>query len=213
MKIRGFRIELEEIESALRQNPLVREAVVVAREIRGEQMLIAYFVPYPAVQVDHESLRTQLKAHMPDYMVPANFVELKSMPLSPNGKVDRRALPEPDLAPARTEYLAPRNEVEEKLARIWCDVLRLEKAGVHDNFFDLGGHSLLATQLVSRIRTTFGVQIPLSRFFEKPTIAEIGSDLQQAEGRPPSPAPMRAGKVDDLSDEDVERLLRQHLGA
>lgn len=218
VKIRGFRIELEEIESVLRQHPLVRDAVVIARELKGQQQIIAYYVPYPSITVESESLRAQLRAHLPEYMVPSFFVALKEIPLNPNGKVDRRALPDPETVSSRSEsdYIPPRNDTEQKLAQIWCEVLRLEKAGIHDNFFDLGGHSLLATQLVSRIKMNFDAQIPLSRFFELPTIAQLGTEIQRS--RSSSMKPKRTGdashllsEIDQLSPAEVEALLQSEL--
>jgi acyl carrier protein len=219
VKIRGFRIELEEIESVMRQHPLVREAVVVARELKGQQQLIGYYVPYPSITVETESLRACLKTHLPEYMVPAFFVPLREIPLNPNGKVDRRALPEPDAAISRieSEYIAPRNATEEKLAQIWCEVLRLEKAGVNDNFFELGGHSLLATQLISRIKSNFETHIPLSRFFELPTIAQLGSEIQRSRNSC-TPASRQddslalLSDIDKLSAFEIDALLQKELG-
>lgn len=217
VKIRGFRIELEEIESVLRQHPLVRDAVVIAREFKGQQLLVAYFVPYPSISMEADSLRAFLRTHLPEYMVPAFFVRLREIPLSPNGKVDRRALPEPERnTAAESDYVAPRNDTEQKLARLWCEVLRLEKAGIHDNFFDLGGHSLLATQLVSRIKLSFGTQIPLSRFFEVPTIAQLRSEIERTHGQV-AELKRNGGEslvlqeLDKLSPAEIEALLQKEL--
>jgi acyl carrier protein len=218
VKIRGFRIELEEIESVLRQHPLLRDAVVVAKELKGQPQLIAYYVPYPSISVETESLRAHLKAHLPEYMVPAFFIAMREIPLNANGKVDRRALPSPEANFERSDstYIPPRNETEEKLVKIWCEVLRLEKAGINDNFFDLGGHSLLATQLVSRIRTNFETQIPLSRFFELPTIAQLGSEILKERNkgktamRQEEPIVM-LDELEQLSPSEIDALLQKEL--
>ncbi len=219
VKIRGFRIELEEIESVLRQHPLVREAVVIAREVNSATHLAAYCVGYPSVTIEDEGLRAFLKTRLPDYMGPSFFVALREIPLTPSGKVDRRALPEPDLQSTRqrSPFVAPRTEIEERLAGIWCEVLRLEKAGIHDNFFDIGGHSLLATQLVSRIKTKMDAHIPLGRLFELPTIAELGLEIERA--RPVYARPTRADEassmldeISDLSPAEVDALLQKELG-
>ncbi|HEX7860699.1 MAG TPA: amino acid adenylation domain-containing protein [Verrucomicrobiae bacterium] len=220
VKIRGFRIELEEIESVLRQHPLIKDTVAIARELKGQQQLIAYYVPYPSITVEIESLRTQLRTQLPEYMVPTFFVPVREIPLNPNGKVDRRALPDPETSANRAEsaYVPPRNDTEQKLAQIWCEVLRLEKAGINDNFFDLGGHSLLATQLVSRIKMNFDAAIPLSRFFELPTIAQLGDEISRA--RHAAKLPKRNGnepserllaELDKLTPDQIEALLQKEL--
>jgi amino acid adenylation domain-containing protein len=180
VKIRGFRVELGEIEAVLGQHPAVRDVIVVARE--DGTTLLAYVVAQDAQAPATNDLRAFLKARLPDYMIPSSFVFLKSLPLTPNGKVDRRALPAP--APTRPElrnpFVAPRSPVEETLARIWADVLGLERVGVDDNFFDLGGHSLLATQVISRARAPFQIELSLRSFFETPTVAAIAAIVQQA---------------------------------
>ncbi|HEX7241408.1 MAG TPA: amino acid adenylation domain-containing protein, partial [Longimicrobiaceae bacterium] len=173
VKIRGFRVEPGEIEAALREQPGVREAVVVAREDRpGEKRLVAYVVgaaPDPAA----------LRARVPEHMVPSSFVVLESLPVTPNGKVDRAALPTPDPAGARRgAYVAPRTPAEERMAGIWAEVLGLEQVGVEDNFFELGGHSLLATQVISRVREAFRTELPLRGLFEAPTVAELSRRVE-----------------------------------
>jgi acyl carrier protein len=142
-------------------------------------------------------LRHFLKAKLPDYMLPAAFVLLEALPLTPNGKVDRRALPVPDQSRAEgvETFIAPRTPVEERVAGIWAELLRLERVGVNDNFFELGGHSLLATQVISRLRSAFQVDLPLRRLFESPTIAELAqlieaSSASSATGEPPAIKPV-----------------------
>ncbi|MHC5728442.1 MAG: condensation domain-containing protein, partial [Nostoc sp.] len=181
IKIRGFRIELAEIETALSEHGDVQSCCVIAREdTPGEKRLVAYVVPYPQVTPTINQLRHFLKAKLPEYMVPNTFVVLEALPLTPNGKVDRRALPAPDLQSDQKEkYVAPRTPIEEMLAQIWTQVLKLERVGIHDNFFEVGGHSLLATQLLSRIRNIFKVELPLRELFARATIAELAQSIGQ----------------------------------
>jgi amino acid adenylation domain-containing protein len=181
VKIRGFRIELGEIEGLLAQHPAVWESVVVVREDEpGDKRLVAYVVSQVAQAPTRAELRSFLKEKLPDYMIPNAIVILESLPLTSNGKIDRRSLPIPESRAGIEESLvAPRTPVEEKLAQIWAKVLRVEQVGIHDNFFELGGHSLLATQLVSRIRTSFKVELPLRSLFAAPTVAELAPSIQQ----------------------------------
>ncbi|MBD2438978.1 non-ribosomal peptide synthase/polyketide synthase [Nostoc sp. FACHB-110] len=181
VKIRGFRIELGEIEALLLQHPTVRESVVIVREDQpGDKRLVAYLVPQGEESPKASELRAFLKQKLPDYMIPGAFVHLDAFPLTVNGKLDRRALPTPEIDSEYTEkYVAPRTPTEELLALIWQQVLKLERVGREDNFFELGGHSLLATQIVSRIRTNFQVELPLRSLFAAPTIAEIASIIGQ----------------------------------
>jgi acyl-coenzyme A synthetase/AMP-(fatty) acid ligase/acyl carrier protein len=177
VKVRGFRIELGEIEAALESLPGVREAIVLAREdVAGDKRLVAYVVAQDAPVPGGEQLdawRTALAPLLPEYMVPAHFVKMVQFPLTPNGKVDRKALPAPEVVRHGTGYAEPRDPIEESLAVICADVLKLDKVGVHDNFFDLGGHSLLVTQMTSRIRQAFGVNLPVRTLFEASTVAEL----------------------------------------
>jgi amino acid adenylation domain-containing protein/non-ribosomal peptide synthase protein (TIGR01720 family) len=188
VKVRGFRIELGEIASVLGQHPSVRESVVVAREdAAGDARLVAYVVPTsPPLAV--EALRAHVQKHLPGYMVPSAFVALEALPLTPNGKVDRKALPAPDLGSAAREgYMAPRTATEQSLAGLFAEVLGLERVGLRGHFFELGGHSLLATQLVSRVRSTFDVELPLRALFEAPRLAELAARIDAA--RPGDGAP------------------------
>ncbi|HEX9935823.1 MAG TPA: amino acid adenylation domain-containing protein, partial [Longimicrobium sp.] len=176
VKVRGFRIELGEIEGALRRSEGVADCAVVAREdVPGEKRLVAYVVG----EARAEALRAHLRRGLPEYMVPSAFVFLDALPLSPSGKLDRKALPAPELASAEDRYVAPRTPAEEVLAGIWAEVLRLERVGVEESFFALGGHSLLATRVVSRIRDVFAVELPLRALFEGPTVAELAGRVEE----------------------------------
>ncbi len=183
-KIRGFRVEMGEIEVVLGQHAGVRESVVVAREDRyDDKRLVAYVVPYNRSEDISRELRNFLKGQLPSYMIPAAIVMMDSIPLTTNGKVDRRALPVPD--PERpdveTPYTGPCTPTEDRMAAIWSDVLDLRQVGIHDNFFDLGGHSLLATRVISLLRDTFQVEIPLRSLFEKPTVAGLAGEVDSVE--------------------------------
>ena len=207
VKIRGFRIELGEIESVLQSHGDVSQAVVVAREDEpGNKKLVAYVV-FPEEKVSSltvesaqtssagesfsvlsgesllsitEGLRNHLIRSLPDYMVPSFFMHIDKVPLTPNGKIHSKALPAPDLSLRLVgdEYVAPQSIVERELCAIWKDVLKLEKIGIHDNFFKLGGHSLLATQVISRIRHTYNIDIPLRALFEQSTIAALSQIVE-----------------------------------
>jgi amino acid adenylation domain-containing protein len=178
VKLRGFRIELGEIEAALRKHPSVQQCVVVAREdAPGNKRLVAYLVA-TAEAPRREDLRTHLKASLPDYMVPSQFVTLDKLPLTPNEKIDRKALPAPEKEISDTGVTrAPQTPTEEMIVGIWQDVLGVERIGAEDSFFDLGGHSLLATRLVARVRQALGVELPLRSMFESPTPAGMASAI------------------------------------
>ncbi|MEN8218026.1 MAG: amino acid adenylation domain-containing protein [Pseudomonadota bacterium] len=173
VKIRGFRIELGEIEAVLVQHPAVRENAVIVHEKR----LVAFFVPHQG-QLNNNELRGFLKDRLPDYMIPSAFVPMEELPLTPNGKIDRHALLNQGYQLSENPFVAPRTPEEELLAGIWSSVLGVEKVGIHDNFFELGGHSLLATQIVSRLRDSFSVELPLRHLFESPTIAGLSEQLK-----------------------------------
>jgi acyl-coenzyme A synthetase/AMP-(fatty) acid ligase len=181
VKLRGFRIELGEIEDALRQHPAIKDAAVVLREDAGEKRLAAYCVPRSAAAIDIASVTASLRARLPDYMTPAAFVFLDLLPLSANGKLDRRALPAPDWEHHRTgsEFVAPRNDTEEKIASAWRQILKVDRIGVHDDFFDLGGHSLAAMQVVSRLRGSFSSPLNVLQMFERPTIASLAEIIDR----------------------------------
>src|SRR5262245_22076416 len=187
VKIRGFRIELEEIETLLKQHPAVQDAAVLAREdVTETKQLVAYIVPVvsgispePALQ-----LRSYLRARLPEYMLPSLFLTLKALPLTPNGKIDRRALPEPTSARPELagEYVAPRSQIERRLAEIWTQVLGLEEVGIHDNFFDLGGNSLQAAVFLNRLQQESGHIVYITALFDAPTIAKLATYLNHRYG-------------------------------
>ncbi|MFC5743983.1 amino acid adenylation domain-containing protein, partial [Dyella tabacisoli] len=182
VKIRGLRIELGEIEATLAALEAVRDAVVLAREdSAGSQRLVAYLVAHDGqVLPDETQLRPMLSQTLPEYMVPSYFVILDHMPLTSNGKVNRNALPAPDMTRDEVVYVAPRTVAEQRMAEIWAEILKLDKIGIHDDFFALGGHSLLATQLMSRIGAAFQVEISLRTIFDAPTLAEMVSQVVPA---------------------------------
>jgi amino acid adenylation domain-containing protein len=197
-KLRGFRIELGEIEEVLRQHAGVRESVVVVREdAPGDKRLVAYLVPHDEQSLTVAELRSHLKSKLPDYMIPSFFVSLDAMPLTPNGKVDRRALPTPSQSFFTAEDIsaAPRTPVEEVIAGIWCHVLGLEQVGVDDNFFSLGGHSLLAIQVISRTEDAFRVEIPLRHLFEFPTVTGLAEYVNSTIKTGPKLQSLRIGRV------------------
>jgi acyl carrier protein len=178
-KIRGYRVELGEIESVLAQHPAIRHTVVLAREnTAGDKRLVAYVVAPP--DTPPNELRSFLKQKLPEYMVPSALVFLNEVPLSANGKVDRKALPQPDQTRPELDegFAAPRTPVEEILANVWASVLKLDKVGIHDNFFDLGGHSLMATRVVSRIREVIRIELPIRALFEMPTVATLSNLIE-----------------------------------
>ncbi len=215
VKVRGFRIELGEIESLLRRHDAVREAVVtVAEEAGGDRRLVGYVVPESAGAPDGDlvaRLQAHLAASTPDYMVPQDFVVLEALPLTPNGKVDRRRLPAPSRRRARgaADYAAPRNPTEERLVEIWCQVLGLDGVGIFDNFFKLGGHSLKVTQVVSRVRQTFGVELPVSALFKAPTVAEQEVEVTRrlVEREDEDELARMIAEVEGLSEEELGSLL------
>ncbi|MEG4235607.1 amino acid adenylation domain-containing protein [Microcoleus sp. Pol11C3] len=183
VKIRGFRIELGEIEAVLSAHPIVDAVAVIDREdIPNEERLVAYIVPKKDEinQVSAKSMRNYLADHLPDYMIPSAFITLPVLPITPNGKIDRRALPAPSRRGSELEenLVAPRTPIEEVLAEIWVEVLRIERVGISDNFLELGGHSLLAIQVISQVRDALGLELPLRCLFEAPTVAELAQYVE-----------------------------------
>jgi amino acid adenylation domain-containing protein len=189
VKVRGFRIELGEIEARLTEHEAVREAVVLAREDRpGEKRLVAYYTPSPERELSLAEVRAFLGARLPEYMVPAAYVPLEEMPRTPNGKLNRKALPAPETgALAAHAYEPPQGEIEKTLAAICQELLHVERVGRNDNFFELGGHSLLATQLIAAIRTRMDVELPLRAVFEQSGIAQLAQVIATAGKRKAPP--------------------------
>lgn len=198
VKVRGFRIELGEIQNTINRAPGVQESLVVTSEdAAGGKSLVTYLVSKLEAAEVIQSVRGVIRANLPDYMMPAAFVVLEKFPLTPNGKIDRSALPAPKLDDLLgADFIAPRNEAETKMAQIWCEVLGLERVGVTSNFFELGGHSLLATQCISRIREAFKVDLPVKALFTTPTIEELCHELEHA------------GALSPLTPPPVHRISR-----
>jgi acyl carrier protein len=221
VKIRGFRVETGEIEAVLRRHEEVADCVVMAREdVPGDKRLVAYV----AGEARADALRAHVRGSLPEYMVPAAFVFLDALPLTPNGKLDRKALPAPDFAPAEEMYVEPRTPAEAAVAQVWSDVLGVDRVGAHDDFFALGGHSLLAARAVSRLRREHGMELPLSAFFDHPTVEALAAAATVAP--PPAAEPALealargGGSLEDilaalegLSLDDAESLLATVEGA
>ncbi|MCW7539367.1 amino acid adenylation domain-containing protein [Aquabacterium sp. A7-Y] len=191
VKVRGFRIELGEIEARLAEHPAVREAVAIVREDSpGERRVVAYVVPAGAAP-QADSLRQHLLRSLPEHLLPSAYVSLAAFPQTPNGKLDRAALPAPERAQGAA-FVAPRNVTEQLVAAIWADLLSVEGIGVHDNFFELGGHSLVATQVVTRLRRCFGIELPVRELFAAPTVEGLSLAVERQRGRsaPSLPAPI-----------------------
>jgi nonribosomal peptide synthetase DhbF len=190
VKVRGFRVELGEIETVLAAHPKVRGAVTLARaDAPGQQRLVAYVVPRDeSAAPTHSELRAFLEGRLPGYMVPGTSVVLDRFPLTPSGKVDRRALPAPDGGRPWQEgcNVAPRNPMEDQVASIWREVLGLDRVGIHDNFFDLGGHSLAAARVAARLEDALQVEVRARALFETPTIAALAAKIE-ADRHGPAP--------------------------
>ncbi len=200
VKIRGNRIELGEIITVLNQHPAVRASHVAAREhSAGDMRLVAYVIPAPGHEPMADDLHGFLRARLPEYMAPATFVRIAALPVTPNGKIDPSALPEPDATNSMREAsdAGPRTVIEDRIAAIVATVLGLERVGMDDDFFLLGGHSLLGIQLISRIRDTFAVELPLLSLFEAPTVAELSAQVER----------LIVANVEAMSEEEAERFL------
>ncbi len=206
VKVRGYRIELEEIEAVLARQPGLREAAVVAREdVPGDKRLVGYVVPTAWPAPTAAELRAALQQVMPEYMVPWTFVALERMPLTANGKLDRKGLPAPqEMAPLETDYVAPETDAERAVALIWQEVLALPRIGLNDNFFELGGSSLVAAQVISRVRQVFAVELPLRALFENRTLVSLAArvaelEAEAAESAIPPLAPVSRDEILPLS--------------
>jgi len=200
IKIRGFRIEPNEIAAALNEHPAVSQSVIVAREVNcGDSRLVAYLVPKAGHIATVSELRDFLGAKLPAYMVPAMYVTIDAIPLTPNGKVDRGALPAPDASNTLGEdvFHAPHTEVEQVVAGILAPLLGVERVDVEANFFALGGHSLLGIQLISRVREALGVELSLRTVFEAPSVVELSAEIER----------LLCAKLEAMSEEEVQRTL------
>jgi amino acid adenylation domain-containing protein len=218
VKIRGFRIELGEIETALLTHPDIREVVVVAREdMPGDRRLVAYVALHSERELQIGDLRGFLESRLPNFMLPSAFVWLDRFPLTPNGKIDRRHLPLPDLsAQSAATYVAPRTEMEKEIASIWQEVLQLEKVGMDDNFFDLGGHSLLMVQLAQKLQASLEREISLLEIFKYPTIATFTKYLTAAESATAENSAKSSQQIDDIRagrNRLKQRLARSSQGS
>jgi natural product biosynthesis luciferase-like monooxygenase protein len=213
VKIRGHRIELPEIEAVLGQHASVRESAVIAREdVPGDKRVVAYVVWQPGVPREAKVLRSFLLAQLPEYMVPSAFVSLDRLPQTPNGKIDRRALPAPEgvqESDAR-QFVAPRTPVEEVLADLWVELLGVDRVGAEDNFFELGGHSLLATQLITRLREIFRVELPLGIIFEAATVSGLAAFMIAHESKPglTEKTALILKQIEDMSETEVNAKLQ-----
>jgi acyl carrier protein len=207
VKVRGHRLELGEIEVILAEHEAVREAAAAVREDRsGGKYLVAFVVAKTDPPPTAAELKAHLRGRLPAVLVPTHIGVLDVLPLTPNGKLDRNALPAFDGPAPQTAYVAPRNPIEERLSALWAEMLGRERVGADDDFFELGGHSLLATHMAGRIRDTFGVELPLRRFFERPTVTGVADVI----ARRLEEELIRDGllsEVEAISDEEAEALL------
>jgi amino acid adenylation domain-containing protein len=213
VKIRGYQVDLDEIETVLSECPGVKEAIVFARDNNsGAERLVAYLVSAAQPGPNVSELRAFLRTKLPEYMIPAAFVVLDSIPLTATSKIDRKALPDPGTSRPHlaTEYAAPRNSIEEKLAQIWAEVLSLEQIGIHDDFFDLGGHSLAATRVISRVIAVFRLQLPIQALFDSPTVAAMSIVISNSNKKADEENLRRLlNEVESRSAEEVQRLRRR----
>jgi hypothetical protein len=204
VKVRGFRIELGEVEAVMSRHESVRAVVVVAREVReDEQRLVAYLVAHQKPLPTASEWRTFLIQRLPEYMIPSLFVSLEELPLLPNGKLNRAALPVPDASrpELRREFVTPENPTQARLVELYMNVLALDKVGIHDDFFELGGDSILATRLASRVRRIFEIELPLRELFWKPTVCELAEVVTD----------LVTEQLENLSDEEAEQLLENEI--
>ena len=212
VKVRGYRIELGEIESVLNEHPGVSESVVVAREDEpGDKRLVAYLVGSESETPALSELRSYLKEKLPKYMVPSSFVTLERIPLTVNGKVDRLALPAPEETRPELEeaYVAPRSALEDVIAGIWADVLRVERVGVDDNFFELGGHSLNLTKVLLQVQDALQVKVPLRTLFEEPTVGQLAKEITRVRPEINQEIAQTIRELKQLSGDEVKRMLSE----
>jgi len=216
VKVRGFRIELGEIAKTIRQHPEIDDAFVLALDADSDRsQIVAYAVTNQRSTISATDLRSYVRIKLPDYMVPARFIFLDALPVSPNGKIDRKALPVPGrLRPELdTPFVAGRTPLEKNLAQIWGEVLELDQIGIHDNFLDLGGNSLAATRIVSRVIAGFQIETSLPSLFHSPTVAEMAEVLSQYEIKQMDKNDLAEilDELESLGDEEVRRLKNNTL--
>ena len=197
VKVRGFRIEAGEIETALERMSGVARAAAVARRDGGEARLVAYVASAGGAPPSEAEMRAELRRVLPEYMVPSLFVTLEALPLNANGKIDRAALPEPGKTVRSAEWVAPRTPVEETICEVWQSVLRRDRVGAGDDFFEIGGDSLLATQVVARLKAAFAIDLPLRRFFQGSTVEALAAAVEEC----------LVEKLESMSDEEAARTL------
>lgn len=210
VKIKGYRIELGEIENQLLSNKSVKQVVVtVDQEDDSSKFICAYVVLND--KLTSLELRNYLKMKLPEYMIPSYFIELEKIPLTPNGKVDRKALPNYKKSiNVKTQYIPPQNEIEEKVSNIWKDILSLDEISIHDNFFELGGDSLKVTKIVDRVYKEFNVKIPLRNLFDDPTVAKLAELIQQKNSQK-STMEKILQEIEGLSDEEIQEVLLEEI--
>jgi amino acid adenylation domain-containing protein len=216
VKIRGFRVELGEIEQAIRFHQSVADAVVIAEEAEGgEKRLVAYVVPVRSEKVTVSELRELLAEKLPAYMLPAAFVLIAELPMMPNGKIDRKALPHLDQTRPELDenFEAPRSHLEDTLAAIWCELLKVDRVGVHDNFFELGGHSLLGAKMISNLRRRLPVELNLIDIFQSPTIARLAALINQRQAEEAGEDDLAAllAEIENMSDEEAQQRFAEEL--
>ena len=214
VQVAGHRVEMAAVESVVSSVQDIREAAVLAcGDSSGDVRLVAYVVADRDPPPTSGELRRQLREALPDYMIPSTFIFVDSLPLTPNGKVDRKMLPAPDQSglEQQTPFVQPSTPEEKVIAEIWAQVLKVDRVGVHDHFFDLGGHSLLAMQIISRVREAFHVQLPLRALFDNPTVASLAVQIAQVQASKAVPKEMAdvIADLESLSDEEAQRLLAQ----
>ncbi len=216
VKIRGFRIELEEIEQALRAHEHVFDAVVMAQdETDGEKRLVAYVVPARDAQLSVSELRFGLAEALPAYMIPATFMFIDALPVAPTGKIDRKALPRLDQTTRTIDenFAAPRSHLEESIAEVWNELLKVDRVGIHDNFFELGGHSLLGAKLISNLRRRLNVELSLVDIFQSPTVSRMAALIyqRQTEGEAEDELASLLAEIENLSDEEAQQKFAEEL--
>ena len=213
MKIRGFRVEPAEVEAVLEGHPGIASCVVMPRGEGEARRLVAWVVPAGDPALEEGELLAWCRERLPPFLVPAACVKVQSMPLDPNGKVDRRALPEPDRSRHAAGFVAPRTPLEEQVAAVWAEALGVERVGADEDFFALGGHSLLATRIVSRLERDFGVELGLRALFAEPTVTGVAVAITREQIRQGDPERMDRllARVQSLSPGELADLLRENL--